>query len=76
MNFMLVVRFRPEAMREALARRNQSQRDLALAINVEPSYLSALIRGDHEPSPRLRRRVLATLNLSFDDIFELFRLGQ
>jgi transcriptional regulator with XRE-family HTH domain len=70
---MIAVRLHPDAVREAAARRNQTLAELAKALGVERSYLQALLRGQHEPSPRLRRRLLMVLGLTFDQLFSVAR---
>jgi transcriptional regulator with XRE-family HTH domain len=70
---MIAVRLHPDAVREAAARRNQTLAELAKALGVERSYLHALLRGQHEPSPRLRRRLLMVLGLTFDQLFSVAR---
>lgn len=70
---MLVVNLRADAIREMALRRNLSIREVAELSGVQPSHLPALMRGGHRPSPRLRRRLLSALDLTFDELFVLSR---
>jgi transcriptional regulator with XRE-family HTH domain len=70
------VKFRIDELREILARTNQSQREFARVLRIEPSHLSALIRGEHSPSPRLRRRIIDALDVPFDSLFEVLQADE
>ena len=50
---------------------NQSLADLARTGPIEYSHLHALLRGDHEPSPRLRRRLCERWDATFDELFSI-----
>jgi transcriptional regulator with XRE-family HTH domain len=67
---MVKVRLNGDFVALLLARRNMSQNSLAKLLGLSTGYMSQLMNGDRYPSPRLRRRILQTLNpLSFDDLF-------
>ena len=49
-----------------------SQNDLARRTQISSGYLSQLISGKKSPSPDVRRRLQAALDISqFDDLFVL-----
>lgn len=65
------IRFRAEALRELAARRNESLTDVAQAIETDKAHFSRLLAGKHEPSPAIRRRVLAHFAVDFDTLFAI-----
>jgi len=60
---------RADVLRRHAARKNQTLGDLAAYLGVDLSYLHRLMRGEHEPSPKLRRRLCERLGCGFDDLF-------
>ena len=66
------VRLKPEPVWERINRRNMSQNDLARRAKISSGYLSQLLSGQKSPSPDVRQRLQATLEISqFDDLFVL-----
>ncbi|MCY3557887.1 MAG: helix-turn-helix transcriptional regulator [Chloroflexi bacterium] len=64
------VRLKPEPLWEQITRRNMSQNDLARRAEISSGYLSQLIGGKKSPSPDVRRRLQAALEISrFDELF-------
>ena len=56
-------------LHDFMVKNNLSQRDLAAQLGVSAGYVCQLLCGARRPSPRLRRRMLAVLSLSFDELF-------
>lgn len=66
------VRLRPEPVWEQITQRNISQNELARLARISSGYLSQLISGRKSPSPEVRRRLQAALEISqFDELFVL-----
>ena len=66
------VRLNAKAFWDAIARENMSQNEFAAKLGISSGYMSQLVCGTRYPSPRLRRRILESLdNLIFDDLFVL-----
>lgn len=65
------VRIKTEAVYEIAARTNRSIRVMAHDSGTDYNYLLRLMRGEHEPSPRVRQRLCERWNVGFDDIFRL-----
>ncbi len=64
------VKLKPEPVWEQINRRNMSQNELARLAEISSGYLSQLMSGRKSPSPDVRRRLQAALELSqFDDLF-------
>ena len=64
------VKLKPEPVWEKINRRNMSQNELARRAEISSGYLSQLISGSKSPSPDVRRRLQAALEMSqFDDLF-------
>lgn len=70
---MVTVKIRADAIREVAARQNLSLSEIAKSSGIEASYFAALLRGKHQPSPRMRLRLLSALGLNFDELFVLSR---
>jgi transcriptional regulator with XRE-family HTH domain len=66
---MKKVRINEKVLWDFMLKSNISQRELASRLGISPSYLSQLICGTRYPSPKLRRRLLEELRLSFDELF-------
>ena len=65
-------RLRPEPVWELITRRNMSQNELARRSEISSGYLSQLISGRKNPSPDVRKRIQAALEVDqFDDLFDL-----
>lgn len=64
------VRLKPEPLWERSGRRNVSQNELAGLAQISSGYLSQLISGRKSPSPEVRRRLQAALDVhQFDELF-------
>lgn len=63
------IALRADVLRRHATRKNQTLGDLAAYLAVDLSYLHRLMRGEHEPSPKLRRRLCERLGCDFDDLF-------
>lgn len=65
-------RLRPEPVWELITRRNMSQNELARRSDISSGYLSQLISGRKNPSPDVRKRIQAALEVDrFDELFDL-----
>ena len=66
------VRLKPVPLWEQISRRNISQNELADLAGISSGYLSQLISGRKSPSPEVRRRLQAALDITgFDELFVL-----
>ena len=64
------VKLNQAAVLRAIARRNMSQNMLAIRAGSSSGYISQIICGTRNPSPRMREKILSVLApLTFDDIF-------
>jgi len=64
------VKLNQAAVLRAIARRNMSQNMLAIRAGSSSGYISQIICGTRNPSPRMREKLLSVLApLTFDDIF-------
>lgn len=64
------VRLNQVAVLRAIARRNMSQNMLAIRAGTSSGYVSQIICGTRNPSPRMREKILSVLApLTFDDLF-------
>ena len=64
------VRLNQVAVLRAIARRNMSQNMLAIRAGSSSGYISQIICGTRNPSPRMREKILSVLApLTFDDLF-------
>lgn len=67
---MLKVRLNHNAIELAMVRRNMSQNMLATRIGISSGYISQLMCGNRNASPRVRQKILdALVPLIFDDVF-------
>ena len=65
-------RLKPEPVWELITRRNMSQNELARRSDISSGYLSQLISGRKNPSPDVRKRIQAALEVDqFDELFDL-----
>ena len=66
------VRLKAVPLWEQISRRNISQNELADLAGISSGYLSQLISGRKSPSPDVRRRLQAALDITrFDELFVL-----
>ena len=66
------VALKSKAIREIMAKKNQSQNGLAGRIGASSGYMSQLMNGTRHPSPELRKKIMAALKIaSFDEVFEI-----
>lgn len=56
-------------MKSARAALDMSQQDLASAVNVSRQTISAIEKGDYNPTINLCRAICRTLNKTLDDLF-------
>jgi len=67
---ILKVKLNQIAVLRAIARRNMSQNMLAIRAGTSSGYISQIMCGTRNPSPRMRERILTVLApLTFDDVF-------
>ena len=68
------VLLKAEVIRERLIRKSKSQNWLAVRLGVSSGYISQLMDGCRNPSPRLRQRFLdAFPDCEFDDLFQIIK---
>ena len=66
----ITVKLNQGAVLRAIARRNMSQNMLAIRAGSTSGYISQLMRGVRNPSPKMREKIQSILApLTFDDIF-------
>ena len=64
------VKLNQVAVLHAIARRNMSQNMLAIRAGTSSGYISQIMCGTRNPSPRMREKLQGVLApLTFDDIF-------
>jgi len=64
------VKLNQAAVLRAIARRNMSQNMLAIRAGTSSGYISQIMCGTRNPSPRMREKLQSILApLTFDDIF-------
>ena len=64
------VKLNQSAVLRAIARRNMSQNMLAIRAGTSSGYISQIMCGTRNPSPRMREKLQSILApLTFDDIF-------
>lgn len=56
-------------LKAARARLDMSQKDLADAVDVTRQTISAIERGDYNPSIKLCIRICKVLNVTLNDLF-------
>ena len=70
------VRMNQAAVLRAIARRNMSQNMLAIRAGTSSGYISQIMCGTRNPSPRMREKLQSVLApLTFDDIFIIEESG-
>jgi len=61
---------RSKEIKKMLIRKNKSQNWLAKRLEVSSGYMSQLMDGSRNPSPKLRERIMNNLpEHKFDDLF-------
>lgn len=66
------VYLRNKEIKKHLIRKNKSQNWLAYKLEVSTGYMSQLMDGSRNPSPKLRERLMNILtDKKFDDLFEI-----
>ena len=71
------VRLNQTAVLRAIARRNMSQNMLAIRAGTSSGYISQIMCGTRNPSPRMREKLQTALApLTFDDIFIIEENGK
>ena len=66
------VRLRAQSIRHILAKKNMTQNWLAQRIATSSGYMSQMMTGIRNPSPRMREKMIAALkDYQFDDLFTL-----
>ena len=64
------VKLNQASVLRAIARRNMPQSMLAIRAGTSSGYISQIICGTRNPSPRMREKLqIALASLTFDDIF-------
>jgi len=70
------VKLNQAAVLRAIARRNMSQNMLAIRAGTSSGYISQIMCGTRNPSPRMREKLqIALAPLTFDDIFIIEESG-
>jgi DNA-binding XRE family transcriptional regulator len=63
---------RSETIKRILLRKNKTQNWLAHRLEISTGYMSQLMEGTRNPSPKLREKIMNYLpDLGFDDLFEM-----
>ena len=66
------VALKKDNIRKILAQRNISQNWLAFRVGTTSGYISQMITGKRNPSPKMRKKILKVLkDYEFDDLFKL-----
>lgn len=66
------VSLKNKEIKKILIRNNKSQNWLAHRLEVSTGYMSQLMDGSRNPSPKLRERIMDNLSqYTFDDLFEI-----
>ena len=66
------VYLRNKEIKKILIRKNKSQNWLAHRLEVSSGYMSQLMDGSRNPSPKLRERIMNHLpEYKFDKLFEI-----
>ena len=66
------VYMRRKEVKKILIRKNKSQNWLARRLEISSGYMSQLMNGSRNPSPKLRERIMKKLpEHKFDDLFEI-----
>jgi len=66
------VLLKSKEIKKILIRKNKSQNWFAHKLEVSSGYMSQLMDGSRNPSPKLRERIMKKLSEhKFDDLFEI-----
>jgi len=66
------VALKKDNIRKILAQRNISQNWLAFRVGTTSGYISQMITGKRNPSPKMRKKILKVLKgYEFEDLFKL-----
>jgi transcriptional regulator with XRE-family HTH domain len=63
------VRLKAGVLAGHIAKRCISQNRFAALADISSGHMSQLLRGERDPSPGVRKRILETAKLSFEDLF-------
>lgn len=58
-----------ELIRSQMLKKGYNLKELGLLCGVSHSYISIVINGKRNPSGKLSKKILDSLDLKFDDIF-------
>ena len=70
----MIVAIKRSRIIKILAKKNMSQNCFAYRLGVSSGYMSQLMLGSRNPSPKLRQKILIALKLDesgFDEVFQL-----
>lgn len=70
------VQLKGGAVRALAARQNLTMQELAASAGLDVTYLYRLLRGQHQPGPRLRKRLCERWNVPYKSLFALSDRGQ
>ena len=76
MKNLIQVKIKQEEIERVMARLNLTRSSLAEQIPVAKSWLTRVIVGEQPISPRLREKIMKSLNCNFDDIFFIESVNQ
>ena len=66
------VALKADNIRKILAQRNISQNWLAFRVGTTSGYISQMMTGKRNPSPKMRKKILKVLkDCEFEDLFKL-----
>jgi len=66
------VLLKSKEIKKILIRKNKSQNWFAYKLEISSGYMSQLMDGSRNPSPKLRERIMKKLpEHKFDDLFEI-----
>lgn len=63
------ISFKDEKFSELLMRNGDSLRSFARQAGISSPYMSQLIKGNRNPSPKMAKKICESLEVKFDDIF-------
>jgi len=68
------VALKKDNIRKILAQRNISQNWLAFRVGTTSGYMSQMMTGKRNPSPKMRKKILKVLkDYEFEDLFKLWK---
>jgi len=72
MRWKMKIYIRNKEVKKILVRKNKSQNWFAYKLEISSGYMSQLMDGSRNPSPKLRERIMEKLpEHKFDDLFEI-----